>query len=227
MLVSVIIRTRNEERWIGRCLLAVTHQSLVDVEAVLVDNESTDRTREIAREYRIKECSISRGEFTYGRALNLGIQKSLGRYVAILSGHCIPADNYWLAKLLANFQDPGVAGVYGRQEPMLDTSSVDKRDLWTTFGIERRVQRKDPFFHNANCMIRRSVWERQPFDETVNGVEDRVWAKQVLADGYTIVYEPAASVFHHHGIHQGRDDHRADRVVQVIEMNLHGKGEGS
>jgi GT2 family glycosyltransferase len=73
-------------------------------------------------------------------------------------------------------------------------------------------------FHNANSMIRRSVWMAVPFDEEISGVEDRDWARKVLARGYQIVYEPLASVYHHHGIHQGLDPDRAERVVRVIQM---------
>ncbi len=40
-------------------------------------------------------------------------------------------------------------------------------------------------------------------------IEDQAWAKQVIGAGYTIVYEPEASVYHPHGIHQGRDERRA------------------
>jgi GT2 family glycosyltransferase len=67
-------------------------------------------------------------------------------------------------------------------------------------------------------MLRRSVWERIPFDEEINGVEDRDWAKKVIAAGYHIVYEPQASVYHHHGIHQTMDVARAERVVKMIEL---------
>ena len=220
MLVSVVIRTKDEAEWIDRCLFAVSHQSLPDFEILVVDNESTDGTIDIAQTYDVRIVKIREQSFTFGRALNAGIQASCGRYIAILSGHCIPQDNYWLAKLLANFQDPAVAGVYGRQEPLPDSSAVDKRDLWTTFGLERRVQVKDYLFHNANSMIRRSVWTRHPFDEEINGLEDRMWARQIFTDGHVIVYEPAASVYHHHGIHQGGDKRRAERIVKVIEMNL-------
>jgi glycosyltransferase involved in cell wall biosynthesis len=104
-----------------------------------------------------------------------------------------------------------------RQLPLIDSHPFDKRDLWTTFGIERRVQRVDHFFHNANSMIRRSVWEVVPFDEDISGVEDRDWARRVIASGYCTAYEPLAA-YHHHGIHQGRDPARAERVVRVIQM---------
>ena len=67
-------------------------------------------------------------------------------------------------------------------------------------------------------MIRRAVWAGMPFDEELPGVEDRDWAKRVQTAGWQIAYEPHASVFHHHGIHQGRDEHRAARVARVIEL---------
>ena len=122
--------------------------------------------------------------------------------------------------MLSNFQDPQVAGVYGRQQPLPDSNDFDKRDLWTTFGLERRIQQKDYFFHNANSMIKKSAWTEVRFHDESDGVEDRIWAKDIINRGYVVVYDPEASVYHHHGIHQGRDEKRAARVVKVIEMTL-------
>ena len=161
---------------------------------------------------------IADQDFGYSTALNKGVERAKGDLIAVLSGHCIPAHDQWLATLACHFERSDVAGVYGRQVPLPDSSAADKRDLWTTFGVERRVQRTDYFFHNANSMIRRSVWAEHRFDENISGVEDRDWAKRVLARGHTIVYEPLAVVHHHHGIHQGGDPLRAERVVRVIEM---------
>ncbi len=217
-MVSVVIRTRNEVDWIGRCLTAVSKQDYPDFEVVLVDNDSVDGTPDVARRFGCRVYSIPDRHFRYGRALNLGIRHARSDLVAILSGHCIPVHDHWLTALVANFGDRHVAGVYGRQIPLPDSDPLDKRDLWTTFGVERRVQHTDHFFHNANSMIRRDAWRRLPFDSEIAGVEDREWAGKVLARGYTIVYEPLAAVHHHHGIHQGGDPQRAERVVRVIEM---------
>jgi glycosyltransferase involved in cell wall biosynthesis len=217
-MISLVIRTKNEAGWIERCLRAIALQDLSDWEVVVVDNESADDTRAVARRLKCRIVRISARSFTYGRAINLGIRHARGDLVAILSGHCVPAHDRWLSALAAHFDDPTVAGVYGRQIPLPDSHPFDKRDLWTTFGVERRVQRKDYLFHNANSMIRRSVWTGLPFDEDISGVEDRDWARKVLARGYHIVYEPLATVYHHHGIHQGLDPERAERVVRVIQM---------
>lgn len=217
-MISIVIRTKNEEAWLERCLAAVALQDLDDWEVILVDNASIDGTRAIARRLGCRIVNISDRVFRYGRAINLGIARAGGDLVAILSGHCIPAHDRWLSALAAHFDDELVAGVYGRQLPLPDSNPLDKRDLWTTFGVERRVQRSDYFFHNANSMIRRSAWEEVPFDEQISGVEDRDWARKVLARGHRIAYEPLAAVYHYHGIHQGGDPLRAERVVRVIQM---------
>ena len=53
-LISVIIRTKNEEKWIDLCLNAVYCQKVdATIEVILVDNESTDHTVEIAKRYSI------------------------------------------------------------------------------------------------------------------------------------------------------------------------------
>ena len=44
--VSIIIRTKNEERWIADCLRAISTQEYDDFEIIVVDNESEDTTLE-------------------------------------------------------------------------------------------------------------------------------------------------------------------------------------
>jgi rhamnosyltransferase len=214
-LVSIIIRTRNEERWIGACLRAVFDQTYSNFEVVLVDNNSTDATVTKASVFDIKLVTIQ--DFRPGDAINRGIAASNGDLVVCISGHCIPTNTSWLQALVDNFEEEGVAGVYGRQEPMAFTSDQDKRDLLNTFGLDRRVQIKDSFFHNANSAIRRKVWDEIPFDAQVTNIEDRVWAEAVLREGYTLVYEPKASVFHYHGINQPADLERCANIVRILE----------
>ncbi len=216
--VSVIIRTLDEERWIDACLRAVFDQDHPDIEVVLVDNRSTDRTLDIALGYPVVLEHIE--EFRPGRALNQGVRASSGDVLVFISGHCVPVDAHWLSNLIAPLSDPDVAGVYGRQEPLSYTSDLDKRDLLTVFGLDPKVQRRDPFFHNANSAMRRDVWDRFPFDEDVTNVEDRIWGRQVIEAGLTIRYEPEASVYHWHGINHSANPRRARDVVRVIEQHV-------
>jgi rhamnosyltransferase len=215
-MVSIIVRTKNEERWITSCLQAVYEQDCQDFEVIVVDDRSTDKTVEKAKRFPVKIVE-TKGEYFPGNALNAGFRAAKGEYVVCLSAHCIPVNSQWLSNLLENFKDKDVAGVYGRQEPMAYSSDFDKRDLLITFGLDRRVQVKDSFFHNANSMVRRDVWEKFPWDDKVVNIEDRLWAEKVLKAGYKIVYEPTASVYHYHGIHQDRDPERCSSVVRILE----------
>jgi glycosyltransferase involved in cell wall biosynthesis len=215
-MVSIIIRTHNEERWISLCLQAIFNQNYKDFEVIIVDNKSTDRTLAKAKTFKIKKF-LEIDEYLPGKALNLGIKAAKGDLISCLSGHCLPVNNQWLSNLVKNFNEKNVAGVYGRQEPVASSSDFDKRDLLNLFGLDRKVQIKDSFFHNANSMIKHAVWEKIPFDEKVTNIEDRVWAKAVLQCGYKIVYEPEASVYHYHGIHQENNAKRCYNIVKILE----------
>jgi glycosyltransferase involved in cell wall biosynthesis len=217
---SIIIRTKNEERWISACLRKIQQQTLNEFEVILVDNVSTDKTvdRALSTMASIKVATLD--EYLPGKALNLGARIANGNYLVCLSSHCIPENENWLKNLYANFKgDPLLAGVYGRQIPMHFSSDQDKRDLLVTFGLDKRTQHKDPFFHNANSMIPRLIWEKYPFNEVTPNIEDRLWAKEVLAAGFQINYEPDAAVFHYHGIYQDQNLQRVRSTIKIIEAD--------
>tara|TARA_B100002051_G_scaffold274235_1_gene314891 strand:- start:32 stop:1375 length:1344 start_codon:yes stop_codon:yes gene_type:complete len=217
-LVSIIIRTKNEERWLEHCLSAIAEQTLKDFEIILVDNNSDDWSVKIAKKYTKKIVNVT--DFFPGKAINEGIRASSGEYIVIVSGHCIPKNNQWLKKLIDPFlkdKTKLLAGVYGRQEPLSSSSPLDKRDLTVVFGLDERIQKKDSFFHNANSALPRRIWEKFPFDENTTNIEDRLWGAEVTKNGYHIFYTPEASVYHYHGINQGGKIDRAEKIVKIIE----------
>jgi len=66
----------------------------------------------------------------------------------------------------------------------------------------------------------KSVWKKYPFDDKVTNIEDRLWASQVLEQGYQILYEPESEVYHHHGIHHSGDTNRLIKTVNVMEESV-------
>ncbi len=214
-LVSIIVRTKNEEKWISSCLEAINNQTYKNFEIILVDNKSTDKTVEKAKQFPITLVEIEK--FLPGKAINDGIRASKGELLVCLSAHCIPVNDKWLENLVAAMDDEKTAGVYGRQEPMSFTPAHDKRELLLVFGLDKKIQKKDSFFHNANSIFRRDIWERYPFDEKATNIEDRIWGREVIKAGCQIVYEPSASVYHYHGIHQNQNEERCANVVRIIE----------
>ena len=164
--VSIVIRTKNEEQWIEQCLIKIKKQTYSNFEIIIVDNKSKDSTLNKISKFKVKLIKINK--FFPGDALNKGIKKSSGEIIVCLSAHCIPENNDWLLKLVQNFKDKNVAGVYGRQLPLAYSSDFDKRDLYTFFGLEKRVQRKDTFFHNANSAIRKTFGKKYRLMKMLN-----------------------------------------------------------
>lgn len=110
----------------------------------------------------------------------------------------MPVNDRWLTRLLEPLRDAAVAGSYGKQLPLPETLPYEQRNLLVGFPFVSRRQSSQFFFHNANAALRREIWERFSFDETLPGLEDREWARRVLTAGWQIVYEPLAMVYHQH-----------------------------
>lgn len=213
---SIIIRSKSEEKWIGHCLKKVFDQKYAPgFEVIIVDNLSTDDTLRCVNRFPVKDVKTI-DHYLPGKALNLGIESASGDFIVMLSAHCVPKENNWLESLLVNFDDNKIAGVYGRQVPVSFSTPMDVRDMTITFGLDRRVQTKDSFFHNANGAIRRALLDECPFNDEVTNIEDRLWASEIIKLGYQLVYEPKAVVFHHHGLHQNNSHDRADSTFAVL-----------
>ncbi|MBI5137337.1 MAG: glycosyltransferase family 2 protein [Nitrospirae bacterium] len=96
--VSVIIPAYNREGTIARALDSVLAQTLTDLELIVVDDASTDRTAEVVAAYADPRVRLLR-HATNRRAAaarNTGIRAALGRYVAFLD-----SDDEWLPEKLA------------------------------------------------------------------------------------------------------------------------------
>lgn len=214
-MISIIIRTKNEEKWISSCLRSIFDQTYKKFEIIIVDNYSKDKTIHYAKKFNVKIIKIKK--YLPGKAINLGVKNSKGQIIVILSAHCIPTNNKWLHNLTKNLKRKDVAGVYGRQQPLSFSSDYDKRDLLNYFGLDKKIQKKDSFFHNANSAIKRKIWKKIKFNEKITNIEDRVWGEEIIKNNLKLIYEPSASVYHYHGIHQDMNAERAKNIVQILE----------
>lgn len=201
--VSCIIRTYNEADYIVKLIQALRSQKNVckRLEIIVVDSGSTDRTANIVKNLDVKLINIAKSEFNYSKSLNLGIENSAGDLIVILSAHSIPSQNTCLQKMIAHFEDKNVAGVYCRQIPWPDADLFEVLRIEKYFGEKSRnfsrwTSSVNMTFSNAASCIRRSVWEKHPF--IMPAAEDHEWARWAIENGYIIVYEAEAPVYHSH-----------------------------
>jgi glycosyltransferase involved in cell wall biosynthesis len=216
--ISIVLRTKDEVYWLGKCISEIYNQKYKNFEIILVDNSRTNQTKFFVKKNfpKVKILTYKSKNFLPGKAINIGIRSTKGSFVVITSGHCIPKDNVWLTNLVkAILKNRKIAGVYGKQEPLEFSDPNDVRDLIYIFGKDKKVQIKDPFFHNANSIIRKDLWKKIKFDENTHHIEDRIWAEKIQSLGYKIVYDPKPCVLHH-GINHRHNLVRSLKISKIL-----------
>ena len=198
MRCSLVVRAYNEEEHIGHLLEGVRHQTVQDVQVILVDSGSTDATSAIAAQYGAELVHIPPVDFTFGRSLNLGLAAATCELVAVASAHVFPVYPDWLERLLEPFIDPAVALTYGKQRGNKHSLFSEQQVFARWFPESSTPNQSHPFCNNANAALRRSVWERHPYDESLTGLEDLCWAVWVQGQGHSIHYAAEAEVVHVH-----------------------------
>ncbi len=160
MLVSVIVPAYDEENYIRPCLESLAHQHRdgFDFEIILVDANSTDRTREIAQEYGV--YIVLQEQRGIAEARELGFRAARGEIIASTDADSIPPKD-WLVRLVAVFrQSPKIVGIYGPArlydgKPHEDffLYYLGGSYLWLNAAINK------PVFSGQNFAVRREAWQ--------------------------------------------------------------------
>lgn len=196
--ISLVVRALNEGEHIGRLLTSARSQSRPPDQILLVDSGSTDETVAVARSHGAEVVHIRPEDFSFGRALNVGCKHATGDVLVFASAHVYPTDDRWLERLVAPFDAPDIALSYGSQTGDERTQFSEFQVLRRWFPDESDDDQRHPFCNNANCAIRRSVWEGLHYDEELTGLEDLDWANRAHALGHRLAYVSDARVVHVH-----------------------------
>ncbi len=195
---SIVIRAFNEEKHISRLLTGILQQTVKDTQIILVDSGSTDNTVQIASNYPVEIVQIRPEDFSFGYSLNQGIRQCRANKVVFASAHVYPVYPDWLEKLITPLENPHIALTYGKQRGM-ETTKFSEHMVFRHWFPDHSIDRQDhPFCNNANAAIRRDIWEKHPYDETIPALEDLAWANWAQKQGYQIAYVSEAEVIHVH-----------------------------
>jgi glycosyltransferase involved in cell wall biosynthesis len=171
--ISVVVPFYNSEPYLERCVRALLAQNYppTSYEIIMVDNNSTDRSSQIVRNYPRVKLLAERKQGAYA-ARNRGVAAAQGKVIAFTDPDCVPASN-WLDEIASAMTEPGSRIVIGRHEPA-------RRSLFLHL-LEDYENEKNNFIFNStikgiyygytnNMAVRRSLLDEiGPFQEMDRG----------------------------------------------------------
>ena len=177
LLISVILPTFNRAHFLTKAIDSVLAQSFENWELIIVDNSSTDGTKELLSKYvdpRIRVVFVRNGgNISY--SLNVGIQHSKGTIIGFLN-----SDDWWMPDKLERqidiFKDPEIGAVYGNYFHYDVDSGITTRRFKTSLPTGSLLNNilSDYVIGILTVLIRRSVLDnmRSAFDEQYRLIGD-------------------------------------------------------
>jgi glycosyltransferase involved in cell wall biosynthesis len=206
MGISIIIRVLNERENLEKLLDILAEQDFGGGrEIIVVDNGSTDGTPELAKDRGARVVHISREDFSYPRALNMGAGAAKNEIIVILSAHSFPLRKDFLSSGVRHFKDKMVAGVYSPVLARPGAPLFEKFSHWKWWfyawiqGIKVMKRGGMGVLGFTNAAIRKSLWEKHKSNEEYGlGGEDGEWCGWALSQGYKIIRDSKFVVRHSH-----------------------------
>jgi glycosyltransferase involved in cell wall biosynthesis len=114
MKVSIITVCYNSEKYISSCIDSVLNQVYNNIEYIVIDGNSSDRTTDIIRSYKDKiSIYISEPDNGIYDAMNKGIRLSTGEIIGILNSDDYFANNQVIGKVVEAFKNENIDAIYG------------------------------------------------------------------------------------------------------------------
>jgi GT2 family glycosyltransferase len=208
--VSLVVRAFNEAAKLEKLFEDIDKQLYSgEVQVIVVDNCSRDRSAEVAKCYGAEVVTLPRSEFTYPRSMNVGVEVASNDLVFLTVAHARLSNTHNLHAAARHFnRNDKTAGAFGTCLPSEGASYLER---WAAAG-EPTLFLARPAGPVQKCglgalgatgaMISKRVWAQLGgFDERYEGGgEDTALAETMLKAGYTIIQEPAMTVHHSHGL---------------------------
>lgn len=196
MLVSVIIPVYNTEQYLPACLDSVICQTYQEIEIILVDDGSTDRSLEICTDYAKRDSRILvvQGEHQgLVAARKRGTQKSSGQYCMFVDSDDWIAEN--LVESVLSMSENGTIDLLSYSTVSIEGSRITQWSHTVSEGKYEKerlktLHKKMMFDFNAGCPgVIQSLWtkliKRELLEKSVREVEDGI----TMGEDAAVVYQ--------------------------------------
>jgi len=163
MKVSVVIPALNEEAEIGKCLESIRRQDQ-EVELIVIDNGSVDRTPEIAGEH--SDRVFIKPGYSLAEMRDLGAREAAGEIIVTTDADCVAPEG-WISTLVKPFEDPKVVAVGGGIRPV-NRNALSRFYCW----MSALVQGFFGLFQGANMAYRKDAYLKSPGYAEAKRAED-------------------------------------------------------
>lgn len=212
-LVSIIINCFNQAHYLERSVKSVLNQTFTDIECIIIDDGSTDNTRQVS-EYlmtvdpRVKYYYKENGGLPSAR--NFGVRYGQGEWI-----QCLDADDWidedkirFQLNYLANSEDGDIVLYSDYERVFVDNNEIIVQRQLNTIGqltSEQLIQRllipdflaASPHPSLQQCMLmKKSIFTKKMFNESLRALGDRYFALELLVEGVNFIYTPIVGAFY-------------------------------
>jgi len=189
-LVSIIIPAYNAEQYLSQSLESALNQSYQDLEVIVVDDGSTDKSVAIAQEYGSRVKLFQQRNLGAATARNCGVKLSKGQWIAFLD-----SDDIWAASKIERQLDHCGDLSWSHSDWFFighnQDGTIKGSDRAPKFGgdvLSKLIV--DNFIGTSTVMVRREVFlEVGGFDDSLRALQDwDLWLR--IANHYEIAYLP-------------------------------------
>lgn len=216
-LVSIIIPCFNALKYTKQCIKSVLKHSTYNYELILINNGSSDGTKQYFKKLKLKQkdslekITVIQLQKNIGvaGALNLGISKSVGKYICYLNNDVI-VTKQWLEGLVRACKENTKNAIVGtlfnafENKQFIKEVEKDKKEIdrvaETIYLLNKDKVKKAKTIHGLCMLIKKSIFSKVGFfNEKFYPCfgEDIEFCKRVKKEGYNLVDALDVFIFHY------------------------------
>lgn len=161
-MISVVTTLYNLENYIEECINSILNQSYSDIELIIVNDCSTDKSKEIVENYSDPRIKLINNEVNVGAGMSrrIGIENSKGDHIILIDGDDYISSNYieTLYKYSVEYNADIVSG-----NIIYEFRKIPQKDILTVYNtLEERIKFKsiESLAFINNKLISKKLWDK-------------------------------------------------------------------